>query len=320
MRTMPGPILLALALTVLAPVRAAEPLTVVLDWTVNTNHTGLFVAEALGYYAEEGLDVAIETPPETGAAAMVLSGSAQIGVSYQEEVTMARAAGQDLVAIAAILQHNTSGFAARAETGIERPRDFAGKRYGGWGSPIEEAMVRALLAQDGGDPDAVEIVPIGSLDFFAATEAGIDFAWVFEGWDAVAAELRDVEIDYIPLATVPELDYYTPVLVARRAWLDESLEVTRAFLRATRRGYLYAIENPEAAADILLEAAPELDAELVRASQRFLASRYIADEPRWGAMEEARWRDYADWLDERGLLEGEFDPGSAFTNAYLPED
>ncbi len=306
------------ALMASAHATAAEPITVVLDWTVNTNHTGLFVAEKLGYYDDQGLDVSIETPPETGGAAMILSGSADIGVSVQEEVTMARAAGRPLTAIATILQHNTSGFAARTDTGIKRPRDFEGKRYGGWGSPIEEAMVRTLVSQDGGDADKVDIVPIGNMDFFGATESAVDFAWVYEGWDIVAARQKGVALNYIPLATSKALDFYTPVLASSDTWLQENGSLARAFLDATHKGYRYAIDNPKQAADILMQAAPELDAELVGGSQKFLAGQYQGDAERWGVMELERWQGYANWLDENDLLEGDFSASDAFTNEYLP--
>ena len=315
----PKPLALLLSmLVVAAPIRATESITVVLDWTINTNHTGLFVADENGYFADEGLEVSIETPPETGGAAMILSGSADIGVSVQEEVTMARVAGQPLTAIAAILQHNTSGFAAREDVGIERPRDFAGKRYGGWGSPIEEAMVRSLVETDGGDPDAVEIVPIGNMDFFGATEKAIDFAWVYEAWDVVAAEQKNIAIDYIPMATVPALDFYTPILVGSDDWLADNAETAKAFLRAVEKGYRFAIDAPDEAAEVLLGVAPELDADLVRGSQAFLADHYQDDAPRWGEMSEQRWEAYAQWLDDNGLLDGEFTASEAFTNAFLP--
>lgn len=293
--------------------------TAVLDWTINTNHTGIYVARELGYFAEEGLDVAIEFPPETGADGMVVARKAEFAFSYQEGITYARAAGTPLVAVATVIQHNSSGFASRAAEGITRPRDFEGKAYGGWGSPVEEAMLKALVEGDGGDIEKVRIVPIGSMDFFAATAGEIDFVWIFRGWDGVAAELKGIDINYIPLAEEEALDYYTPVLATHEKLLSEDPELIRAFLAAVSRGYAYAAENPEEAAEILLEVAPELDAELVRASQEFLGPRYRAEAPRWGEMKLEVWERYADWLQRNGLLEGEFDPAAAFTNEFLPE-
>ncbi|HZG72342.1 MAG TPA: ABC transporter substrate-binding protein, partial [Chondromyces sp.] len=114
-----------------------EKVSVVLDWTPNTNHTGIYVAQERGYFEEEGLDVEILLPGEAGADQLVASGKAEFGVSYQEGITQARVQDIPLVSIAAVIQHNTSGFASPVEKGIKEPKDFEGKTYGGWGSPIE---------------------------------------------------------------------------------------------------------------------------------------------------------------------------------------
>src|SRR5690606_5117042 len=118
---------------------------VVLDWTPNTNHTGLYVARDKGFFAEQGLDVEIVQPGDAGADQMVAAGAAEFGVSYQESITMARTSGVPLVSVAAVIQHNTSGFASPVGHHITRPRDFEGKRYGGWGAPVEEAVIDSLM-------------------------------------------------------------------------------------------------------------------------------------------------------------------------------
>ena len=90
-----------------------EKITVMLDWVPNTNHTGLYVAKDKGYFKEQGLEVEIIQPSEGGTSQLVATGKAQFGVSYQEDVTMARANGIPVVSIAAVIQHNTSGFASK---------------------------------------------------------------------------------------------------------------------------------------------------------------------------------------------------------------
>lgn len=123
--------------TAAAPTDAPKVLTpvkIALDWTPNTNHTGLYAAKELGYYAEEGLDVQIVQPGAAGSDTMVTSGEAQFGISAQEALTLARLQDVPLVSIAAIIQHNTSGFAAPKDRNIKTPKDFEGKTYGGWGS------------------------------------------------------------------------------------------------------------------------------------------------------------------------------------------
>lgn len=293
--------------------------TIVLDWTVNTNHTGIYAARDLGYFSEQGLDVVVEFPPETGAANMVLAGQAEFLVSYQEEVTLARAAGKDLLALAAVIQHNTSGFASRKEAGITRPRDFAGKTYGGWGSPMEEAVLKALMAKDGADYDRLKNVSVGSMDFFAATDSGIDFTWIFAGWDGVMAGLKGIDINFISLGSLEKaLDYYTPVIASTDRYVGAHPEITGKFMKALARGYQYAIAHPDRAAEILLKNAPELDQDLVRQSQRWLADRYQADAPAWGRMRASVWKDFADWMQGYGLLAGNPDMNRAFTNDFLP--
>jgi ABC-type nitrate/sulfonate/bicarbonate transport system substrate-binding protein len=296
-----------------------EKITVVLDWVVNTNHTGLYVALDKGYFSDAGLDVEIIFPPETGGAGLLLSGKAQFCLSYQEGITFARAGGNPLIGIAAVIQHNTSGFASRKEENIVRPKDFENKNYGGWGSPIEEATIRALMEIDGGDFSRVNMIAIGSMDFFAATRSNIDFTWIFEGWDGIASRINGTDINFIPLKDiVPALDYYTPVLACTENYLNENGELVKKFLKAVSDGYCFCIENPEVAAEILLKYAPELDKNLITESQKFLADQYQAESDRWGEMKLSVWRDYADWLKSYNLLEGEFTAEDAFTNNYLP--
>ncbi|MNI73445.1 hypothetical protein D3C73_1294540 [compost metagenome] len=90
-------------------------------------------------------------------------------------------------------------------------------------------------------------------------------------------------------------------------------------MRATSKGYEYAIEHPEEAADILLKAVPDLDKELVLASQKWLSPKYQDDAARWGEQKREVWQNYSDWMHERGLIEKELDTDKAFTNEFLPE-
>lgn len=299
-----------------------EEVTVVLDWTPNTNHTGLYVAEHEGYFAEESLDVEILLPGEATPEQLVASGQADFGISYQENVTYARTQDVPIVSIAAIIQHNTSGFASLKEAGIEKPKDFEGKVYGGWGSPIEEAVMDTIMRIDGADIDQVEYVNIGNTDFFTAVERGdIDFAWIYYGWTGIEAELRDIALNMIYLNEYSDaLDYYTPVIITSEKMIAEKEQTVRNFLKAVAKGYQFAIEKPDEAAEILSEAVPELDKDLVKKSQEWLAPRYQDDAPRWGEQKLEIWENFARWMEEHGLLEKTLDSEKAFTNEFLPTD
>ncbi len=300
---------------------AATDIDVMLDWVPNTNHTGLFVAQAKGWYEEAGLNVNIIQAGESPVEQVVAAGSAAFGISYQEAVTLARAENAPLVSVAAIIQHNTSGFASRAERGITRPKDFEGKTYGGWGSPVERSILDLLMSCDGGDVNQVNFVDTGFADFFAITEKEVDFAWIFYGWDGVNAELKGIDLNVVMLSDWQECvpDYYTPVIITNEKMISEQPELVRAFVTATARGYEYAMANPNEAADILFAASPESDPELLKASQKWLADRYQADAPQWGQQKQEVWQRYADWLFQEGMLAKQIDTTAAFTNEFLPQ-
>lgn len=299
-----------------------EPVTVILDWTPNTNHTGLYVALEKGYYSAEGLDVKIVQPSEGTTATLIAAGKGDFGVSYQEDVTYALTSKDPLPikAVATLIQHNTSGFASPKSKNITSPKDFVGKVYGGWGSPSESAVLQAVMEKAGADYGKLKQVDIGSDDFFAATNKNVDFAWIFEGWTGIEAKNKGVDINYIAAKDLdPALDYYTPILIAGTKELKANPEKARKFLKATEEGYRYAIEHPEEGADILLKYAPEIDKKLAVESQKYLAAQYIADAPAWGQMKEQVWNAYAGFLKEKGLIDKDLVATDAFTNEFLPK-
>ena len=313
-------LLLTAALVGAANANDLKTVTLMLDWTPNTNHTGLYVAKEKGWYEAAGLQVDIIIPGESDVHQVVGIGSADFGVSYQEGTTLARVEGIPIVSIAAVIQHNTSGFAARSTAGIKTPLDLQGKRYGSFGSPVEYPIIDLLMQCYGASAKDVEFIDIGWADFLSVTESDqIDFAWIFYGWTGLDAELKGIDLDIIMmkdhLNCIP--DYYTPVLITNEAMIAEHPETVSAFVKATAQGYEFAIANPDAAADILIKANPEIDAELVKASQQWLAKEYRADAAQWGLQALDVWQGYADFLIENGIIKS-FDAESAFVNSFLP--
>lgn len=303
--------------------KAPAPLTkitVMLDWTPNTNHTGLYVAKEKGFYQEQGLDVEILQTGDPGPAQLVAAGKVDFGVSYQEQVTNARAENVPLVSLAAVIQHNTSGFASLKEANLTRPKNLEGKRYGGWGAPEEQAVIDAVMTKDGGNPKKVKMVDIGEADFFSVIGKQVDFTWIFYGWDGIQAELKKMPLNIIMLKDFdPALDYYTPVLVTSESMIKEKPDIVKKFMAATSKGYELAITNPDEAAGILIKSVPELNGDLVKASQKYLAAQYTADAPQWGWQKKEVWANYAAWMNDRKLLNKMIDVSQAFTNDFLPK-
>ncbi|GAB3063503.1 ABC transporter substrate-binding protein [Salinicoccus sesuvii] len=298
---------------------ALREITFVLDWTPNTNHTGIYAAQAEGFYEAHGLDVNIVLPGEAGAEQTVATGNGDFGISAQENVTQARLQGVDIVSLAAIIQDNTSVLASPEEKDLETPADLEGQTYGGYGSPIEEATIASIMQADGADIGEVNNLNIGDTDFFTAVQRDVDFTWIYYGWTGVEAELRDFPLNTIDFTEYSEaLNFYTPVLITNEGLIESDPEIVEAFTEATAEGYQFAIESPEAAAEHLIEAEPDLDPDLVRASQEWLADVYQSDAPYWGHQEPEVWQNYSDWMFENELIESELDVEAAFTNEFLP--
>ena len=298
-----------------------EKITFVLDWTPNTNHTGLYVAEEKGYFEEAGLDVEIVQPPEDGAEVLIASGKAQFGVSFQDSM-MPAVTGEDALpieAVAAVLQHNTSGIISRKGEGMDRPKGMEGKKYATWDLDLEKATIRQVVEADGGDFSKVELIPSTVTDEVSALESkSVDAIWIFYGWAGIAAEVAGLETDYFAFSDIdPVFDFYTPVIIGNTDWMAENPDTAKAFLSALKKGYEYAIEDPEGAAEILCKAAPELDPELVLASQNYMKDQYKAEVEQWGYIDPARWNAFYNWISENGLSENEIPENTGFTNDYL---
>lgn len=292
---------------------------VLLDWVPNSNHVGLYVAQALGYFDEAGLKVSILQPPEDGAMDMVLAKQAQLAVSSEGNIIFARQQGLPIVATAAILQHNDSGFASLKSKNITRPRDLVGKRYLGWGGAIEEQVILSLMAMDGVENPTITLAGTGALyDFNMLNTDQADYIWVFKGWDALAAELQGVELNMIMMRDYDaRLDHYTPFFISSDYWVQEQPEQMQALMQAIARGYEYAAIHPLEAAKLMMVQVEGLDERLMSESVQHLAPLYLDGEGRFGVMQPHVLERYQEWLIEHGLLSEKVPVDSLMTNELL---
>ena len=299
---------------------ATNKITFCLDWAPNTNHTGVYVAQNKGYFADEGLDVQIVQPAEDGAEAMIGTGQAQLGVSFQDYIAGALASGNiGLEAVAAIVQHNTSGIMSRKEDGITHPAAMEGHTYATWDLPIEKATIKQVVEKDGGRVERVALVPNTVDDEVSALKARMfDCVWVYEGWSVQNAHVKNFDVNYFSFISIDEVfDYYTPVIAANVEFAKKNPEAVKGFLRAAKKGYEFAIANPDEAAQVLCEAVPELDVALVKQSQAYLANQYQADAASWGVIDGERWKRFFTWLNDNNLVDGKLDVNAGWTMDYL---
>ena len=293
----------------------------VLDYSPNVNHTGIYVAMEKGFFADEAIEVEIVPVPADGSDALIGTGGAHMGMTYQDYIanSLASANPMPYTAVAAVVQHNTSGIMSRAEDGITTAKNMEGHTYATWGLPVEQATIKQIVEADGGDYDKVELVPYEVDDEVMGLQAGLfDTVWVYEWWAVQNANLQNYAVNYFSFADMdPVFDYYTPVIAANDVFMQEHPELVKGFLRAAKKGYEFAAANPAEAAEILCKAVPELDSDLIYAAQASISPEYIADAASWGVIDPERWTRFYRWLNDEGLVENAFAPEAGYTNDYL---
>ena len=262
-------------------------------------------------------------PPEDGATLMVASGQAQFGVDFQDSMAPALSGDSALpvTAVAAVIQHNTSGIISRKGEGMDRPKGMEEHTYATWDLPVEQAMIKNVVEGDGGDFSKVDMIPSTVTDEVSALKSRqVDSIWVYYAWGGIATEVNDLETDYFAFSDLnPVFDYYTPVIIANNDFLSEDPETAKAFMSALSKGYEDAIADPQGAAEILCKAAPELDKAMVEASQEYLADKYQAEAEKWGYIDAGRWNAFYNWLNENELVTAPIQENTGFSNDYLPE-
>lgn len=297
-----------------------EKVTVILDYVPNTNHTGIYAAKEKGYYEEAGLDVEIIEPAEGATVNLVAVGKGDFGIAYQEDVTYAKASEDPLPikAVAAIIQHNTSGFASYKDKNITSPKDFEGKTYTGWGSPSEEAVIKAVMTKYGADPSKINIITSSESGNYAALENKVDLMWIYKGWDGISMDMAGISYNYLELKDLDSrLDYYTPVIIANDEVINNKKDMTQKFVSATAKGYEFAEKNSDESAEILHKYAPDYDIEMLKKSQEYLSSKYSEGTETWGLMKEEVWDNYTDFMKENNLINKDVKSSDCYTNEFL---
>lgn len=306
-------------------------MSLALDWTPNTNHTGIYVALAQKWYQAEGIDLhLLPYSASVSPDVQVATGKADVGISFTEGIVADAAVGQPVISIAAIIQHNTSALVSLESSGLTRPRDFDGKIYGGFGSPYESAVVGEIIQKDGGKGKFTNITL--SVDAMQALESHrIDFVWVYEGWEVIQAQRSGVKLNVFPITNYGVADYYTPNIIASATEIKQKPDLLRRFMLATSCGYEYARAHPPQAAQMLIDKANQdnpgtlPDAGLVYASQDFLSPRYADPGRKWGWQDKAPWHGYPQFiLNSNGILDANNKPvhsmnfDALWTNEFLP--
>jgi ABC-type nitrate/sulfonate/bicarbonate transport system substrate-binding protein len=318
------------ALAVPAQARPArEAVSVALDWTPNTNHTGIYVAEKLGYYRAAGIDLRILPYASTAPETLVSHRKADFGFSYSAGVAFARAAGADVTSVFAVLQHTALEIGVRADRAdITSPKDLDGKTYAGFGTPDEKPLLQTVIRHAGGR-GVFKDVTLNTSAYDAVYRGKADFTLPLATWEVIQAKLVGKPLKTFKLSAYGVPSEYSSLIASSNGYLRTHGALARRFLAATTRGYQYAASHPRAAARILIGMNTQVltQPQLVYESAALMAKSYYRDASRHvGTQTLAAWKGYAGFLYRAGALtdaDGHKltrppDFAAYFTTAYLP--
>ena len=298
-----------------------------LDWTPNTNHTGLFVAQQKCYFADAGLNVEILPFNQASPDTLIDSGNAEFGISFQSSATFAKAAGADIVSVLAPLQHWATAIGVKADRDdLTSPKSLDGKTYSGFGDAGEVETLAQVIRNDGGTGDFKNVTLVTAA-YEAVYADQADFTVPFIAWEGIEAEHRGMPFKYFHYTDYGFPDAYAIVVDGSRSWLDEHPEEARKFVQALQKGYQDSADEPDDAAQLLIDANPDTftDEDLVRESQRMLAADFMRDGTgSVGSQTLEQWAGFSGFLYQHGLLVDESgnklaaepDWSTYFTNEY----
>ncbi|MEU8024564.1 MULTISPECIES: ABC transporter substrate-binding protein [Micromonospora] len=281
------------------------------------NAAGLYVASNAGWYREAGLDVELTVFDALRGDTLehLRRGEVHLGVFPTNRLLVRRAAGQPLHAVAAINHRGMETIQTVTGRGIARPRDLVGKRLALNPTPRGVAMVRHLVAADGGDPDGVELVDSGyrelSVDDIAAGHVDATFGGYW-AWDALMADLPGERRVVWPVDEIGAPPYHSYLLGTGPA-LDGRDDLLATFLEVTARGYRAATDDPEQTLAVLDRVIPYFPRALLARSLELIAPTWW-HEGRWGTVRAELMEPYTGWLAANGILPAGFD----WRDAYRP--
>jgi len=302
-----------------------------LDWTPNTNHTGLYDAIAKGYFTDAGIDLEVLPYNNSYPDTLIDAGQAECGIGFEESSSVAMAQGAHIKAVMATVQHWATAIGVRADDdSIQTPKDLDNKTYAGFGSPTDGPMISTVIKDAGGTGQFTDVT-LDTSAYEAVYNGEADFTIPFTTWEAIQAEIQGTPFKLFNWTDYGIPDNYAVIVDCNSDWLAANPDTAKAFVQALQKGYQDAVADPDGTADALIAAAPDVFntdemTKLAHQSQEMLSADYIEDpDGKVGFMDGARWQKLTQWLFDNGLfsdssgnpLSSVPDSSAFFTNEYL---
>ncbi len=302
------------------PVR--EPFSVALDWYANPDHAGFFVARDRGYFEDAGLDVSLDAPTDPSLPIkLVAAGRADLAISYEPEVLLARQQGLDVVSVATVIGRPLTSMIWLEKSKIKNVAGLKGKTVSTAGIPYQDAYLRTILERAGLKESDVKKVGVGQgllpSILSGKAQATLGPFWNIEGVDLRLSGRKPVvnPVDRLGVPTYSEM-----VLVAKGSRVDEDPDSIRLFIKALERGTNDAVEQPNFARETILAANKALDPKVTDAQLDVtlpLLAQRNGRRP-FGYMDTARWQTFINWAVDNEVLNAPQRAVDALTNSMLP--
>jgi putative hydroxymethylpyrimidine transport system substrate-binding protein len=300
---------------------APEPIDLVLDFYVNPDHAGIYMALDRGDFREAGVDVDPQVPSDPSAPIrQVAAGRADLAISYEPEVLLARNEGLPVIAVAALVPRPLTSLISLPEAAIEDPEDLDGKTIATAGISYQTAFLDAILERAGLAPDDAKQVDVG-FNLLPAVLSGRADAMLggFRNVEGVDLRLRGKDPRVAPVDELGVPTYDELVLVASSDRVEDDPEPIRRFIAALEGGTDAAVDDPAEATAAILDAGQGLEPRLTRAEVNETLPLLLPDEgDPFGYMDPDEWERFAGFMADEGLIEERINPDEVLTNDLLP--
>lgn len=292
--------------------------TLLLNWYANPYHTPIFVAKALGYYNDVGINLAIlETTDPSDVTEIVGLGSVDIGLKAMIHTIAARGKGFPVTSIGTLLDEPPTGLIALKSSQIRTFQDIIGKRVGYIGE-FGKLMIEDLARLAEIDPKSFETVRVGMNVTDAIRRGIIDIGIGFINFQQVELEELCGETIMLRLDQLAGLGcccFCSIQFIVHQDVLSQQSDMLFKFMQATQRGAAFTTEHPEEAYELLCESKPQMRSDLYKKifyrTLPFFSRTLLNVDRDWNKVER--------YTKHLGVIPMSFDVKELYTNAYIPE-
>ena len=291
-------------------------LKLALDWTPNINHIGFYVAKEKGFFKELNIDVEIISPEadsyKYSPAKKIELNLADLALCPTESIISFRTKKKPfkLYALATIFQSDISAIAVVKSNNINSPKDLDGRSYASYGARYEDLIIKQLIKNDGGKGNIKIYYPERLGVWNTVANNKYDSTWIFLNWEGIEKpnlkffKLSDYNIPYS----------YSPLITTSAKLVQEKKDIIKMFLKATKKGFLYSINNVQESSEILYKYLSESDKKINLENAINFSRKYFGDQQSFGKIDQNVFSEFFQWLNFNKIEKIDFDIKDFYLN------